>query len=151
MLLAAEHDQEWKDWRRMGDPVLHIDLRDWADVAVVAPLSAHSLAKFATGLCDDALSCAVRAWPWAGAGKPLVLAPAMNTGMWEHPVTRAHLDALRSFGEHQPGAVTIVPPQVKTLACGETGDGALASVQDIVEAVQASLRSNSSRSLSPER
>ena len=46
----------------MGDPVLHIELRNWADIIVVAPLSAHTLAKIATGMCDDPLTCCIRAW-----------------------------------------------------------------------------------------
>jgi phosphopantothenoylcysteine decarboxylase len=126
----------------MGDPVLHIELRNWADVLVVAPLSAHTLAKFAHGMCDDTLSCVARAWWSANASsassistnKPMVVAPAMNTGMWQHPVTEQQLQTLISFAPH-PSLVTVVQPQVKTLACGETGDGALAPVQDIVEAV----------------
>jgi phosphopantothenoylcysteine decarboxylase len=126
--------------------VLHIELRNWADVMVVAPLSAHTLAKFAHGMCDDTLSSVVRAW-WStnassasmgstciSTNKPMVVAPAMNTGMWQHPVTEQQLQTLTSFAPH-PGLVTIVQPQVKTLACGETGDGALAPVQEIVEAV----------------
>jgi phosphopantothenoylcysteine decarboxylase len=145
----------------MGDPVLHVDLRDWADLLVVAPLSAHTLAKFAGGLCDDTLSCVFRAWWWpqpthsattpaAATGfsgssrriKPVVLAPAMNTGMWEHPITRRHLEEIKAFGgggSTGSDVVRIVPPQVKTLACGETGDGALAAIPDIVQAVRASL------------
>ena len=140
----SESDQEWRDWKRMGDPVLHIELRNWADILVVAPLSAHTLAKFAHGMCDDTLSCVARAW-WTTAphvssstsistNKPMVVAPAMNTGMWQHPVTEQQLQTLISFAPN-PSLVTIVKPQVKTLACGETGDGALAPVQDIVEAV----------------
>jgi phosphopantothenoylcysteine decarboxylase len=86
-LLSSEYHEEWKGWQTLGDPVLHIQLRDWADIAVVAPLSAHSLAKIATGLCDDPLSCVLRAWDLGyhatRPGKPLVLAPAMNTAMWE--------------------------------------------------------------------
>jgi phosphopantothenoylcysteine decarboxylase len=131
----------------MGDPVLHIELRNWADILVVAPLSAHTLAKFAHGMCDDTLSCVARAWWSANASsaphvsstsistnKPMVVAPAMNTGMWQHPVTEQQLQTLISFAPH-PSLLTIVQPQVKTLACGETGDGALAPVHDIVEAV----------------
>jgi phosphopantothenoylcysteine decarboxylase len=58
----------------------------------------------------------------------------MNTGMWQHPVTEQQLRTLQSFAPDQ-NLVTIVMPQVKTLACGETGDGALAPVREIVEAV----------------
>ncbi len=54
----------------MGDPVLHIELRRWADVLVLAPLSANTLAKVAHGLCDNLLTCVVRAWDFA---KPLLV------------------------------------------------------------------------------
>src|SRR5262249_10521669 len=77
---------EWLGARyRRGDPVLHIELRKWADVLVVAPLDANTLAKLAGGLCDNFLTCVFRAWDFAA--KPVVLAPAMNTLMWQSPVT----------------------------------------------------------------
>lgn len=63
----------------MGDPVLHIELRRWADVLVLAPLSANTMAKVAHGLCDNLLTSVVRAWDYA---KPMIVAPAMNTYMW---------------------------------------------------------------------
>jgi phosphopantothenoylcysteine synthetase/decarboxylase len=132
-------DEEWKEWNRLGDPVLHIELRDWATVCVVAPLSAHTLAKIAHGLCDDTLSCVLRAWDYGHGerlGKPLILAPAMNTAMWQHPLTRSQLAAIQSFwADPQTNGIQIIEPQVKTLACGEVGTGALASVNDIVEVV----------------
>jgi phosphopantothenoylcysteine decarboxylase len=121
---------------------LHIDLRDWADLLLIAPLSAHTLAKLSNGLCDDTLSCVVRAWDFghgARPGKPLILVPAMNTAMWQHPLTRLQLDTIRGFwnttGKDPKEGVSIVPPQVKKLACGEIGNGALASVEDIVKCV----------------
>lgn len=133
-------DDEWKGWNRLGDPVLHIDLRDWADMAIVAPLSAHTLAKFATGLSDDTLSCCIRAWDFGHGkrpGKPLILAPAMNTAMWEHPLTQSQLDRVKSFwnlNRESDNGIVIVEPQSKKLACGEIGTGALASVSDILTA-----------------
>lgn len=127
-------DEEWKGWNKMGDPVMHIDLRKWADLLLVAPLSAHCLAKFATGFCDDPLSCCVRAWDFKKC--PLLLAPAMNTLMWEHPVTRPQLDAVKAFGD----LVIVIPPKGDSmLACGEVGAGALASVDDIIHAVREAL------------
>jgi len=123
----------------MNDPVLHIQLRDWADIAVIAPLSAHTLAKIATGLCDETLTCVLRAWDFGYTirnGKPIVMAPAMNTAMWEHPLTRSQLDICQGFWNCDRGGeclVKIVNPQVKALACGEVGNGAMASVQDIVQ------------------
>lgn len=132
------------------DAVLHIELRRWADVLVVAPLDANTLAKLANGLADNCLTCVWRAWDPA---RPVVLAPAMNTLMWEHPLTSRHLRQLAAdAGAGQPpvpldldGLVTwvngacrrlrVVPPQSKTLACGDVGMGAMASVGDIVAAV----------------
>jgi phosphopantothenoylcysteine decarboxylase len=134
----------------MGDPVLHIDLRDWADLLVVAPLSAYTMAKMSQGLCDDTLTCIVRAWDFGHGkrpGKPMLLAPAMNTAMWDHPLTQLQLKTIQGFwnanrvtavnGEASTSreGVLIVAPQVKVLACGEVGDGALAPVESIIRTV----------------
>jgi phosphopantothenoylcysteine decarboxylase len=125
-------------------------LRDWADICLVAPLSAHTLAKIANGLCDDTLSCIIRAWDFGyhknsnpSVGKPMILAPAMNTAMWEHPITAQQLSTFASFGkttmssdlDHCGSLVRIVEPQSKMLACGEVGVGAMADVSLIVDAV----------------
>ena len=112
---------------------MHIDLRNWADALLVAPLSAHSLGKFRHGLCDDVLSSVVRAWDFA---KPLILAPAMNTAMWNHVLTREQLTAIQGFAP-TADRVVVVDPMVKTLACGDVGKGALAPVDDILAAVHA--------------
>jgi phosphopantothenoylcysteine decarboxylase len=156
---AADSEEEWRDWNRLGDPVMHIDLRNWADLLLVAPLSAHTLAKIAHGLCDDVLGSVIRAWDFGHGnsiatknsttgstsrrGKPLVLAPAMNTAMWQHPLTRQQLDTICGFWNNtecrqcndEKTGVSILHPQVKTLACGEVGDGALASVDEILQKV----------------
>jgi phosphopantothenoylcysteine decarboxylase len=137
--LSKAPDDEWQGWNRMGDPVLHVELRDWADIVVIAPLSAHTLAKLASGLCDDTLTCVLRAWDFGHhverPAKYVVLAPAMNTAMWQHPLTQEQLQKIKSFSESD--VVRIVPPMVKTLACGEVGQGALAEVTKIVTEVQA--------------
>ena len=105
----SEYHEEWQGWQTLGDPVLHIQLRDWADIAIVAPLAAHSLAKFATGLCDDPLSCVVRAWDLgyheSRPGKPLILAPAMNTAMWEVRVCGCNDDNDHGFWEVDPSGM----------------------------------------------
>jgi phosphopantothenoylcysteine decarboxylase len=158
MSLSTDAESEWHAWEKVGDAVLHIDLRDWADLLLVCPLSAHSLAKFAHGLCDDVLSSVVRAWEWGHVpgrmAKPVLLAPAMNTAMWEHPLTARQLHTLQSFWNNNNDnnndrssslsvgdmcGVRIVDPQVKMLACGQVGNGALASVDVIVEAVRTVL------------
>jgi len=121
---------DWRTWRGPGDPVVHIDLRRWADALVVAPLSANTLAKLAGGLCDNLLTCVARAWDYT---KPLVVAPAMNTVMWESPFTSKHLAVLRGLG------VSVVDPVAKRLACGDEGVGAMAHVGDICRAARAAL------------
>ena len=119
---------DWEEehaWTEKGDPVLHIELRKWADIILIAPLSAHSLAKIANGLCDTLLTCVCRAWDFQN--KPFVVAPAMNTLMWNHPLTDRQLRVLSD-----DLSVTVIPPAAcKTLACGDIGAGAMASVDDI--------------------
>ncbi|CAD7701470.1 unnamed protein product [Ostreobium quekettii] len=117
-------ETEWRQWNQKGDPVLHIDLRKWADCFVIAPLSANTLAKVSHGLCDNLLTSVVRAWDFE---KPLLVAPAMNTCMWDSKFTTEQLQRLRNLG------VGVIPPVVKTLACGDTGTGALAEPEVIVE------------------
>ena len=143
---------EWPGTRyHRGDPVLHIELRRWADIFVVAPLDANSLAKFALGISDNLLSCVYRAWE---PEKPIVLAPAMNTRMWDHPVTLRHLRqivadrsetpidpdfSLKSLLESSASKarrLILIPPQSKALACGDIGMGAMAEVATISSIVQ---------------
>jgi phosphopantothenoylcysteine decarboxylase len=135
---------------------LHIEFRRWADLLVVAPLDANTLAKLALGFSDNFLTCLYRAWDFQ---KPVVLAPAMNTLMWESPVTKRHLgqiledrgdgaspgnwtlgEADAVFARHAPGII-LVPPQAKRLACGDIGQGAMAEVVAIAEAVRETLES----------
>uniref|UniRef100_A0A0B6ZDI2 Flavoprotein domain-containing protein n=1 Tax=Arion vulgaris TaxID=1028688 RepID=A0A0B6ZDI2_9EUPU len=64
---------EWEAWSSIQDPVLHIELRKWADIMLIAPLDANTLAKIATGLCDNLLTCVARAWD---PQRALLFAPA---------------------------------------------------------------------------
>lgn len=147
-VLVLDED-EWPGTRyQRGDPVLHIELRKWADFLVVAPLDANTLAKFALGISDNLLSCIYRAWE---SEKPIVLAPAMNTRMWESPVTLRHLRQIAADHSDTPfdealslGELTerftprliLIPPQSKRLACGDIGVGAMAEVAAISATVQ---------------
>lgn len=92
-ILTDEH--EWNAWQDMNDTVVHIELRQWADMVVIVPMDANTLAKIAGGLCDNLISSVMRAWYMRV--KPVILCPAMNTIMWEHPVTAAHINQLRSW------------------------------------------------------
>ncbi|XP_026504006.1 phosphopantothenoylcysteine decarboxylase isoform X1 [Terrapene carolina triunguis] len=122
--------EEWQLWKGRTDPVLHIDLRRWADLMLVAPLDANTLAKIANGICDNLLTCVIRAWDMT---KPLLFCPAMNTAMWEHPITAQQVEQLKDFG------YTEIPCVVKRLVCGDEGRGAMAEVWTIVEKVKAIL------------
>jgi phosphopantothenoylcysteine decarboxylase / phosphopantothenate---cysteine ligase len=111
------------------DPISHLELVSRADVFCVAPASANTLAKLAHGLADNLLTSAALA-----SVAPLVLAPAMNNRMWEHPATRANLDTLRGRGAQ------VVGPGTGSLASkDESGVGRLAEPAEILAAIEATL------------
>ena len=148
-------DDEWpgldagRHYRR-EEPVLHIELRRWADILLIAPLDANTLAKLANGLADNCLTCVYRAWDPL---RPVILAPAMNTLMWQHLLTRRHLRQLAADAEvpaapaeldaedvvgwiNEHGTrLYLVPPVSKRLACGDVGVGAMAALEEIAAAV----------------
>ena len=127
-------EDEW-NYSNIGDPILHIELRKWADLFIVAPASANTIAKLAHGLSDNLITCVARAWDFSN---PILICPAMNTLMWTHPFTQQHLNVLSGI-QYQ-----IVHPVVKTLACLDTGMGAMASVGTIVAAVGDALSQSNS-------
>ena len=149
-------EEEWHNYESLSQPVKHIELRSWADILLVAPLSAHTLGKLANGLCDDLLSCIARAWDFGqrddSGGKPVVLCPAMNTAMWDHVLTGRQLGVVQQFGmgnsaatnNCEGSAVKIVEPVVKKLACGDVGAGALAELEDIISCVENCLHQHCS-------
>lgn len=93
-IILYEDDEEWESWTSLGDDVLHIALRNWADIFLIAPLSANTLAKLANGICDNLLTSVVRAWGTKEKAKPFLIAPAMNTAMWEHPLTYQQINSI---------------------------------------------------------
>lgn len=106
--------------------VEHIALANWADAFLVAPATANILAKMACGLADDLLSTTLLA-----AQAPIVVCPAMNTGMYQNPATQENIAKLQERG------VTVMPPAVGHLACGTSGPGRLPEPQQIVEFMSA--------------
>lgn len=112
-------------WGEPQHHVAHIALAAFAELVLVAPATANFIAKAAAGMADDMLTTfflATRA--------PLIIAPAMNTGMWENPVTQENVRRLAERG------ATIIPPAVGQLACGTTGAGRLPEPVKIVRVVE---------------
>ena len=109
-----------------GDPAVeHVEAAAWADCAVIAPATANFIGKAAAGIADDMLLTLILAVP---AGRPVVLAPAMNTNMWENPTVKRNLKMLL---EETDGRYSTVGPVVKELACGDLGMGGMAPVDEI--------------------
>lgn len=100
--------------------VKHVSLAQAADVFLIAPASANVIGKIANGICDDMLTttvCATR--------KPVLISPAMNTGMFENPIVQDNLKKLARFGYH------IIQPAVGRLACGDVGTGKMPSEEEL--------------------
>jgi phosphopantothenoylcysteine decarboxylase/phosphopantothenate--cysteine ligase len=112
-------------------PIEHIDLAKWADAAVVAPVTANTIAKFAGAAADDLLSTIICAYDG-----PVVLAPAMNDVMWKNPATQANLDKLVARGYR------VVPPEKGALACGYESEGRMAEPETILEFAKKVCRSD---------
>jgi phosphopantothenoylcysteine decarboxylase / phosphopantothenate---cysteine ligase len=110
-------------------PIEHIRVAQEIDALVVAPATANVIAKLAHGFADDVITTVALA-----TRAPLLLAPAMNVVMWDHPATKAHVETLRRRGAR------IVEPGAGYLACGMTGDGRLADVETIADAVLNALK-----------
>lgn len=124
MVPVLRDADEWSTYQT-GQPILHIELRRWADAMIIAPLTANTLAKIANGIADNLLTSIVRAWT---PEKTIVMAPAMNSQMWGKSVTFKQLAEIRLSLPR----VTLVHPVSKVLACGDIGIGAMASIPDIV-------------------
>jgi phosphopantothenoylcysteine decarboxylase len=138
-----------------SDPVLHIELRRWADLLLLAPLDANTLAKLANGLADNCLTCVWRAWD---AARPVLLAPAMNTLMWQHPAAVRHLrqvaadagapaaplfleaEELVEWINTHCKRLGVAAPISKRLACDDVGVGAMAEVGAIVDRAEQMLK-----------
>ena len=108
--------------RNFNFEVKHVSLAKRGDLFVVAPCTANVIGKLAHGICDDMLTTTMLA-----TKAPKLIAPAMNTGMWENPILQDNLQKLQGYGYH------IIQPIVGRLACGDTGTGKMASEETIVE------------------
>jgi phosphopantothenoylcysteine synthetase/decarboxylase len=117
------------DSPEMGHGMEHLSLAEWAELLLVVAASANLIARLALGFADDAVTATVLA-----SRAPLVVAPAMETAMWEHPATRGHVETLRGRG------ALLVGPVAGRLASGREGLGRMASPEEIAEATAAILR-----------
>jgi phosphopantothenoylcysteine decarboxylase / phosphopantothenate---cysteine ligase len=111
------------DESNLNSAIEHIDAAQTSDALIVAPATANVLAKFAQGIADDFLTTM-----YLATNAPVIVAPAMNVNMWNHPATQANLEVLKKRG------VRVVEPGTGYLACGMTGPGRLAEIQAVVDA-----------------
>jgi phosphopantothenoylcysteine decarboxylase len=119
--------------RDAGD-MLHLDPSERADLLVVAPATANVIGKLAGGIADDLVSTLL-----LGAACPVLLAPAMNTRMWQHPAVQRNMGFLREHG------LLLVGPVDGWLACGDVGPGRMSEPEVLLEAIRAQLRSGPPR------
>lgn len=120
---------EWDVWEQRTDPVLHIELRRWADILVVAPLTANTLSKIALGLCDNLLTSVVRAW---NPMFPIFLAPSMVSSTYNSTMTKKQLKLIK---EDMPW-ITVFKPSEKVMGInGDIGLGGMMDGNEIVDKV----------------
>ena len=102
----------------------HISLSRWCDIILFAPVTANSIAKLASGRADDLASTLILA-----SNKQVILAPAMNVRMWEHPSTKENLHKLKNYG------YKIIGPEIGDMACGEFGEGKMTEPEKILKTI----------------
>lgn len=118
-VLVDYYDSKTGEWNN------HVHIAAAADLLLIAPATANTIAKCAAGLCDNLLQAV-----YLSTKNPVCFAPAMDLDMWKHPSTRHNIDRLVEFGHH------IIPPTTGELASGLVGEGRLAEPQDILAFIQ---------------
>ena len=111
-----------------GWEIGHVSLAEKADLVLVAPATANIIAKIASGICDNLLTCVICA-----TKAPVLIAPAMNENMYKNKITQGNIKKLKSLG------YKFIEPRVGRLACGKVGVGCLAEVETIIKEVKKSL------------
>lgn len=112
--------------------IKHIELTEWADICVIAPLTANTLSKIAGGYCDNLLTTVICALPQA---KKIILAPAMNTNMWKNPIIQENTGKLKKLKRY-----IFLNPQSGFLACGDYGEGRMPEPEEIYNKIKAVLK-----------
>lgn len=124
-VLSNYFDPETGNWNN------HVELGLWADLMLIAPATANTLAKFANGLCDNLLSAV-----YLSAKCQVFFAPAMDLDMWKHPATKKNIETLIGFGN------TMIQPTYGELASGLSGEGRMAEPEDILEILKQEFKKN---------
>jgi phosphopantothenoylcysteine decarboxylase/phosphopantothenate--cysteine ligase len=112
--------------------IKHIEITEWADIFVVAPLTANTLSKIANGICDNLLTTVICALP---KNKKIILAPAMNTNMWENPIIQENVGKLKKLKKY-----IFLNPEKGYLACGAYGEGRMPEPEEIFNKIKAGLK-----------
>lgn len=124
-LKTISEDTVYLDDVNFSSPEIeHISLSLWCDVFLIAPASANTIAKIANGIADNLLTSSVLSLP---EKTPLIVCPAMNTRMWEKAITQKNIEQIKTFYPN----IVIIEPREGTLACGEIGNGAMATNEGI--------------------
>ena len=109
----------------------HISLSRWADLILVAPITANTISKLSSGSSDDLASTVILA-----SDKEIYLAPAMNVRMWEHPSTKQNINKLKNYG------YKIIGPEIGDMACGEFGNGKMSEPNEILKQIEIYFENN---------
>lgn len=115
---------------KLAERINHIDLGKETDLFIVVPASANTIAKLANGLADNMVTATALALP---THIPKLIAPAMNTKMYDNPITQRNLTTLKEIGYRE------ITPKSALLACGDIGRGALADLETIIQTIKESL------------
>ncbi|KAK6866775.1 Protein SIS2, partial [Candida tropicalis] len=120
---------EWTTWKTRSDPVLHIELRRWADILLVCPLTANTLAKISLGICDNLLTNVIRAW---NSSYPILLAPAMDSHSYSSSTTKRQL---RLIADDMPWIEVLKPSEKVFGSYGDIGMGGMTDWNEIVNRI----------------
>lgn len=118
---------------KIANRINHIDLGKEADLFILAPASANTIAQLANGMANNMVTATALALP---TSTPKLFAPAMNTKMYDHPATQANMERLKSYGYRE------IEPKSSVLACGDIGRGALADLDIIIKNIEETLCEN---------
>lgn len=118
---------------KIANRINHIDLGKEADLFILAPASANTIAQLANGMANNMVTATALALP---TSTPKLFAPAMNTKMYDHPATQANMERLKSYGYRE------IEPKSAILACGDIGRGALADLDIIIKNIEETLCEN---------